>query len=117
MKTHTGNKKTTVPQEHAIAMMAATYHYGMHTPDVLRFLGGTYTGEHRDIDETVRILTSHDIDPWLITQYIRATTIGSPNHFVADITRENAMTHMREGNHPSVKKYLVDVLNTMGKEH
>ena len=106
-----------VPQSHAMAMLAALFHYRMHAPDVLRFLGGTYTGEHRDIDSIVECLTSHDIDPWLIAQYIRATTIGCPNHFVAETSRENAMLHWREGNHPSIRKYIVEVLNIMAKEH
>ena len=65
----------------------------MHAADVMRFLGGTYTEEHRDIDAIVEILNSHDIDPWLISQYIRATTVSCPNHFVAETTRENALLH------------------------
>ena len=53
-------------------MLAALFHYRMHAPDVMRFLGGTYTGEHRDINDIVATLTTHDIDPWLITQHARA---------------------------------------------
>ena len=89
----------------------------MHTPDVLRLLGGTYTGEYRDIDTAVSILNDHDIDPWLIAQNIRATTVGSPNHFVAETSREKFLLHWREGNHPSIKKNLVETLSTMAKEH
>ena len=107
----------TVPKSHAKAMLAALFHYRMNTPDVLRFLGGTYTGEHRDINTIVKCLVSHDIDPWLITHYVRATTVGCPNHFVAETTRENALLHWRQGNHPSVKKHLVAVINTITKEH
>lgn len=110
-------QQTTVPQSHAMAILAALFHYRMHAPDVMRFLGGSYTGEYRDINNIVETLTSHNIDPWLITQYIRATTVGCPNHFVAETSRDNALLHWREGNHPSVKKNLIDVLNTMAKEH
>ena len=110
-------QQTTVPQSHAMATLAALFHYRMHAPDVMRFLGGTYTGEYRDIDSTVQRLTSLKIDPWLITQYVRATTVGCPNHFVAETSRDNALLHWREGNHPSVSKNLVDVLNTIAKEH
>ena len=110
-------QQSDVPQSHARAMLAALFHYRMHAPDVMRFLGGTYTGEHRNINEVVATLTSHNIDPWLITQYVRATTVGCPNHFSAEMSRENAMLHWREGNHPSVKKEIVNVVNTMAKEH
>ena len=52
-----------VPQSHALAMMAALFHYRMHAPDVMRFLGGTYTGKHRDINDIGATLTIHNIDP------------------------------------------------------
>ena len=110
-------QQTTVPQSHSRAMLAALFHYRMHAPDLMRFLGGTYTGEHKDINAITACLTSHDIDPWLITQYIRATTVGCPNYFVAETSRENALLHLEKGNHPSVKKNLVDVLSTSAKEH
>ena len=51
-------------------MLAALFHYNMHAADIMRFLGGTYTGEHSGIDAIVVNLNSHDIDPWLISQYI-----------------------------------------------
>ena len=31
-------EQTTVPQEHAMAMMAALFHYKMHAADIMRFL-------------------------------------------------------------------------------
>ncbi|KAL7544775.1 hypothetical protein ACHAWF_013580 [Thalassiosira exigua] len=97
-------------------MLAALFHYRMHAADLMRFLGGTYTGEYRNIDETVALLHSHNIDPWLIAHYVRATTLGCPTHFVADSSRANAMLHWREGNHSSIKKFMVETLNTMAKE-
>ncbi|KAL7545571.1 hypothetical protein ACHAWF_008925, partial [Thalassiosira exigua] len=100
-----------------MAMLAAPFHYQMHASDVMRFLGGTFTGEHRDITSIVETLTSHDIDPWLIAHYVRTMTVGCPAHFVAESSRDNAMLHWRQGNHPSIKKYLVEMLNTMAKEH
>ena len=43
--------------------------------------------------------------------------MGCPNHFSAETSRDNALLHWRQGNHSSVKTELVDVLNTMAKEH
>ena len=63
-------EQMTVPQNHAHAMLAALFHYGMHAPDVMRWLGGSYTGKCRDINATVKILVDHNIDPWQISQYI-----------------------------------------------
>ena len=89
-------QQTTVPQSHSRAMLAALFHYRMHAPDLMRFFGGTYTGEHKDINAITACLTSHHIDPWLITQYIRATTVGCPNYFVAETSRENALLHLEK---------------------
>ena len=110
-------EQTTVPQEHAMAMMAALFHYKMHAADIMRFLGATYTGEHRDIPAITEVLISHDIDPWLIAQYVRATTVGCPNHFNAESSRENVLLQWREGNHSSITKQMVEVMNTISKEH
>ena len=39
-------------------MLAALFHYKLHAPDMMRFLGDTYTGEHRNITSIVQTLTS-----------------------------------------------------------
>ena len=98
-------------------MMAALYHYRMHSADVMRWLGGTYTGAYRLTQNTVEMLQQHNIDPLLIAQYIRVTTVGCPNHFVAEISRENFLEYLDHGNHPSVTRYVTEVMNTMAKEH
>ena len=92
------------------AMMAALYHYNMHSPDVMRWLGGTYTGAYRLNQNTVELLQQHDIDPFLIAQYIRATTVGCPNHFVAEVSRDNFLEYLGRGNHPSVARYVTEVM-------
>jgi hypothetical protein len=109
--------QATVPQNHAKATLAALLHFNMHAPDVMRYLGGTYTGEHRNVDATVAILVKHDVDPWLIAQYVRAMSIGSPNHFMATTTRENAELHRTMGNHSSMTTFLTETINTAVKEH
>ena len=58
--------QTTVPQSDAKVTFAALMHYGMHTPDIMQYLGGTYTGKHRNVEDTVATLTEHGVDPWLI---------------------------------------------------
>lgn len=98
--------RTTVPQSHARAILAALFHYRMHAADVMRFLGGTYTGEYRNVTGTVKILLDHGINPTLVAHYVRTTTVGCPAHFVAESSRDNFLLHWREGNHPSIKKHL-----------
>ena len=92
-------------------------HYGMHTPDAMQYVGGTYTGEHRNVEETVVTLTEHIVDPWLIAQYVRAISVGSPTHFVATTSRASAELHRVNGNHLSIRTFLVTTVNTTVKEH
>ena len=40
-----------------------------------------------------------------------------PKSFCRRNNHENALLHWREGNHPSIKKYMVEVMNVMSKEH
>ena len=76
-----------------------------------------HPGTHRFAQDATATLQQHDIDPFLIAQYIRATTVGCPNHFVAETTRRNFLQYRCEGNHPSAAKYAAEVLNTAEKEH
>lgn len=74
-------QQLTVPPSHARAMLAALFFYRMHSPDVMRFLGGTYTGEYRLEQDTVSTLRQHDIDPFLIAQVCnRKSHIGTTTH-------------------------------------
>ena len=107
----------TIPTAHVRATTAALFHYRMHAPDVVRWLGGTYTGEYRFDQDIVPTLHRLGIDPLLIAHYVRATTVGCPNHFVAESTRENFLLYWRKGNHPTVTQYVTQVMSTMEKEH
>ena len=110
-------RQQTIPTAHVRATTAAMFHYRMHAPDVMRWLGGTYTGEYRFDQDIVPTLRRLGIDPELIAHYIRATTVGCPNHFVAESSRDNFWLYMRRGNHPTVTKFVTEVMNNMEKEH
>ena len=107
----------TVATIHNQAMMAAPFHYKTHAFNVMHFLRGAYTGEYWDIDAIVIFLTYHDTDLWLISQYIRATTVRCTDHFITKTSRDNILLHWREGNYVSLVTNMVDLLNTMSKEH
>ena len=62
--------QTTVPQSHAKATLAALLRVVMHAPDVMQYLGDTYTDKHSNIKDNVAILAKHDVDPCRIAQYV-----------------------------------------------
>ncbi|KAL7524346.1 hypothetical protein ACHAWF_000910 [Thalassiosira exigua] len=40
-------------------MLAALFHYRIHTADAMRFLGNTYTGEYRNINGVIETISQH----------------------------------------------------------
>ena len=81
--------------------LACLFHYDLNVGDVMRFVGNNYTGEYRNVAERIEQLRGL-IDDELLTLYARVMLVGAPAHFVAETTRENAMLHWRDGNHPSI---------------
>ena len=41
--------------------------------------------------------------------------VGAPAHFVAETTRENALLHLRQGNHPSINAEPEEIRKAMNK--
>ena len=64
-------------------MMACLLLYNMDVGLLMCYLGNNCTEAYRDVDATVKILSSYNIDPELIQHYIRLMTVGCLNHFVA----------------------------------
>jgi len=91
-------------------------HYDLSVALVIRFLGNNYTGAYRDIPAIVASLHAHGIADTLISHYSRVMTVGCPNHFNATTTRANALLYWRQGNHPSIRAKLDQVMTTMNKE-
>ncbi len=50
---HNWNDLNTIPISHALENLAALFHYGMISSDLVRFLGGTYLGEFHDMERTM----------------------------------------------------------------
>ena len=104
-----------ISNEKVMAMTAALFHYNLDVGLLLRYLGNNYTAAHRDTESVVEKI-SPLVDPDLVQQYIRVMTVGCPNHFVAESTRDNSVKYWRAGNNPSIAKNLAKVMKTMNKE-
>ena len=47
-------------------MLAALLYYDLDVPTLIRFLGGNYTGEYRDVSSTIKILQESNCNPTVI---------------------------------------------------
>ena len=107
--------QTTIPHSKAITTLAALLHYDGRVSDVMRFAGNNYTGEYRNIKQRIKKLSGM-VDEYLLLRYYDVMTLGAPTEFTAETSRENAMLHLRMGNHPSVAEKHDQVMVTMNKE-
>ena len=55
------------------------------------------------------------VDNYLLTFYVRVTTLGAPSHFVTKSTRKNTLLNWRSNNHPSIMANLPQNLKAMNK--
>ena len=94
--------------------MACLFHYDLSVANVMRYVGNNFTGVWRDIQQRIERLRGL-VDEDLLTLYARVMLVGAPAHFVAESTRENAMLHWREGNHPSIEADVNEIWKAMNK--
>ena len=97
-------------------LLAATLHYDLNIPTVIRYLGGNYTGEYRDVKKTIKILKKSKCDETIISDLKRTLELGCPNKFNAHSPHNNFLDFFRYGNHSSINKNLEQTLKAMNKE-
>ena len=97
-------------------LLAALFHYDLDVPTLIRFLGGNYTGEYRDVKSTIKILRDSKCDPKIVSDLENILTIGCPNKFIASSSRKNFMDFFRYGNHTSIEKNVEQTMKAMNKE-
>ena len=68
-------------------ILAATLTYNLDIPTIIRFLGGNYTGEYRNIHHTINSLHELKYDPSIIEEIKTLLTKGFPQN----------LTHTRHG--------------------
>ena len=81
--------------------MACLFHFNLSVANVYRYVGNNYTASYRDVTKAIERMRGL-VDENLLDHYSRVMTIGAPAHFNYESTRDNAMLHWREGNHPSI---------------
>jgi hypothetical protein len=79
-------------------------HYNLDVATTIRYLGNNYTGEYRNVKDTVRILKESKCDDKIIKELKNILTKGCPNKFVTHTSRKNFLKFLRYGNHKSIEK-------------
>ena len=104
-----------IPMGKVMCFTAAALHFDMHIPSVIRYVGGNYTADFRDVNEIVKQLEGK-VDPKDIEDLKRVFTTGAPGRLVAESSKDNMLDYWRYGNHTSILKNIDKVNKTMNKE-
>ena len=83
---------------------------------VIRYLGKNYTGEYRDIQNTLKILKESRCDEQIIKNLEKTLLVGSPNVMNDSSTHDNCLTYFRYKSHGTIAKNTTQVKKTMNKE-
>ena len=62
--------QTKISEERRKAMMACLFHYNLDVSLLMRYLGENYTGAHRDVHSTAKLLLGYGIEEELVGHYI-----------------------------------------------
>ena len=98
-------------------LLACAFYVNMNIPFMIRYLGGQYTGDDRNIEKTLNNLKGN-IPPLLLKDIERILRIGCPTYLSGDINRKQFLEHWRYGNNRSIydnEKNLTKVLNKEDK--
>ena len=110
------SKQTVINNTRVKKMLAATLNYDLDVPTLIRFLGGNYTGEYREIEKTIKILKDTKCNDKVIKDLQRLFKTGSPNYMNATSTHKNFLDFFRYGNHSTIDSNIEKTLKTMNKE-
>lgn len=113
---HDWATQTAIDPDRQIAYTAMLLHFNLDVSLLMRYLGNNYTGEYRDVPETIAKLRQYNIPEELIDKYRRVLLTGCPAHFVAETSRENALLYLQMRNGPTIATKLDQVSKTMNKE-
>ena len=105
-----------VSQSRIKKFLAATLNFNLDIPTVIRYLGGNYTGEYRNVKKTIAILKKSKCDAKIITDLKRILELGCPNKLNAHSTRQNFLDFHKYGNHTSINNNIEQTIKAMNKE-
>ena len=109
------NKQKNIPMSRVKMCTAYLIHFNGHIGDAIRYVGGNYTTQYRDIQKAL-----HAVEPLLSKEDLldlkRCYEVGSPNKLVAEVSRKKSMLYLKRGNHQNISQNPDLAQKIMNKE-
>ena len=104
-----------ISPERVLMLEACAIHYNLDFGLVVRYLGGEYTAEHRDVEALEREVGPH-VPPDDMAHMRRILTRGCPHTLDFEMQHKDKMKMIERGNQPTVEANMEVVRETMNKE-
>ena len=95
--------QTEIPFSKKMKLLACAIYLDFNIPYLIRYLGGQYTGDDRDVCTIIDNITGIVPDE-TVSQMKRILTVGSPTEFHGESSLDNFLEYWRYGNHQSSPK-------------
>ena len=83
--------QTSIDQTRVKKLLAGILHYNLDIPTFIRYLGGNYTAEYRNVEHTLKWLKASNCAQQVINDIERTMTVGCPNTMNASSSHANFM--------------------------
>ena len=107
--------QTAIPFAKKMKLLACSIYFNFNIPQMIRYLGGQYTGDDRDVP-TILNNIRHIIPADTLSHIERILTTGAPAEFMGESSVENFLDYWRYGNHKSVEHNKLKIEKVMNKE-
>jgi len=104
-----------IPFSKKIKLLSCAIYLDFDIPRIIRYLGGQYTGDDRNVTEIINYLQGIVPDE-TVTQIKNILTTGAPTVFHGESSVANFLDYWRYGNHKSITDNKANIEKVMNKE-
>ena len=109
------NNQTEIPFIKRMQLLSCAFYVDFNIPFMLRYLGGQYTGDDRDVKKILSNI--HNKVPQTVYNDVkRILTVGAPTYLSGELSRKIFLEYWRYGNHASIHSNKEKIKKVMNKE-
>ena len=101
-------KQQAISTHKVMQFLSAALHYDLHIAFVIRYAGGNYTADYRDVPAILKFIEDK-VPHELYCQVQRLFTTGAPTKLNAHSTAKNTNMYRHYGNHSSVNQNIAKI--------
>ena len=104
-----------VPFIKKMKFLACAFYLNFNIPFMLRYLGGQYTGDDRNVKRILKNIYGN-VPSDLFADIKRILTVGAPRFLSGELSRKNFLDYWRYGNHSTMDTEITNLKKVLNKE-